>query len=271
MTDVRADSAPTTSDQSRRNPHGDFIWYELITPDPDVAKAFYTAVVGWEVETGKDGYGHLKAGDTFVGGMLRLTDEMRQHGARPTWLGYVGVDDVDESVRSIEQAGGRLLMPAFDIDNVGRIALVADPQGAPFYVMRGSVDEVSTAFSPGTPGHCSWNELAASDPASALDFYTSRFNWERGDSMPMGEKGAYRFINHNGRMIGAVFPLAAGAMPDQPPKWRYYFQVPDADRAKQAIEAGGGTVAMGPHEVPGGERIIIAIDPQGAEFAIVGK
>jgi predicted enzyme related to lactoylglutathione lyase len=162
-------------------------------------------------------------------------------------------------------------VPAWDIEGIGRIAMVADPQGAPFYVMRGAVDEASTAFSPDEPGHCGWNELATSDPAAALDFYTSRFGWERGDAMPMGEQGEYRFIHHDGQMIGAVFPTMAGAMPDQPPKWRIYFRVRDVDRAMQAIESGGGTVAMGPHAVPGGDRILIGIDPQGAEFAIVGK
>ena len=68
--------------------------------------------------------------------MLPLTDEMQQHGALPMWLGYINVDDADATVTSIEQAGGKTLMPAFDIPNVGRIAMVTDPQGAPFYIMK---------------------------------------------------------------------------------------------------------------------------------------
>ncbi len=64
----------------------------------------------------------------FAGGVLGLTDEMRQHGARPIWLGYIGVDDVDATVSKIEAKGGKALMPAFDIPQ-GRIAMVADPQG----------------------------------------------------------------------------------------------------------------------------------------------
>ena len=118
----------------------------------------------------------------FAGGVLPLTDEMQQHGARPTWLGYIGVDDVDAAVAAIEQAGGKALMPAFDIPGVGRIAMVADPQGAPFYVMKpippeGRENEQSDVFSVDQPQHVRWNELATTDPDAALDFYGDQFGW----------------------------------------------------------------------------------------------
>jgi len=252
------------------NRHGEFIWYELITPDPDGAKEFYDAVMGWDVGPPSDddmAYREIRTGGGHAGGMMQLSDEMASHGARPTWLGYIGVDDVDQSVASIEQGGGKTLMPAFDIPNVGRIALVADPQGVPFYVMRGASEETSNAFSPTETGHCSWNELATSDQAAALDFYTSRFGWAKGDVMPMGDMGDYQFITHHGVMLGAMMTAAPG----NPSRWRFYFRVPDVDVAKQSVEAGGGTVIHGPQEVPGGDRILIGTDPQGAEFAVVGK
>jgi predicted enzyme related to lactoylglutathione lyase len=252
------------------NRHGEFIWYELITPDPDGAKAFYDAVMGWDVGPPSDdhmAYREIRAGSGHAGGMMQLTYDMAAHGARPTWLGYIGVDDVDQSVASIEQGGGKVLMPAFDIPNVGRIALVADPQGVPFYVMRGASEETSNAFSPTEAGHCSWNELATGDQAAALDFYTSRFGWTKGDVMPMGDMGDYQFITHHGVMLGAMMTAAPG----NPSRWRFYFRGADVDAAKQAVEAGGGTVVHGPQEVPGGDRILIGTDPQGAEFAVVGK
>jgi predicted enzyme related to lactoylglutathione lyase len=226
--------------------------------------------MGWDVGPPSDdhmAYREIRASGGHAGGMMQLTDEMAGHGARPTWLGYIGVDDVDQSVASIEQGGGKVLMPAFDIPNVGRIALVADPQGVPFYVMRGASEETSNAFSPTEVGHCSWNELATSDQAAALDFYTSRFGWTKGDVMPMGDMGDYQFITHHGVMLGAMMTAAPG----NPSRWRFYFRVADVDVAKQSVEAGGGTVIHGPQEVPGGDRILIGTDPQGAEFAVVGK
>jgi predicted enzyme related to lactoylglutathione lyase len=257
------------------NPQGAFIWYELVTPDPDGAKTFYDAVVGWTIEPQPSGdmdyrmIGRADGGN--AGGVMRLTGEMAAHGARPTWLGYIYVEDVDATVGAIEQAGGRALMPAFDVPDIGRIAMVMDPQGAPFYVMkpippRDRPDAASDTFSPDKPGRVSWNELSTSDPAAAREFYGARFGWETNDFMPMGEMGEYRFIDHNGQRIGAL----CGTMPGAHSKWRYYFRVPSIAAAKVAVEQAGGNIAMGPLEVPGGDWIVIGADPQGAEFALVG-
>jgi hypothetical protein len=274
MTDVR--EAPANDTASRSNPTGDFIWYELMTPDAEGSKAFYDAVVGWNFGEGAaeyQGYRMINTADGgFAGGVLPLTKDMQEHGARPVWLGYVYVPDVDQAVNSIEGAGGKSLMPATDIPNVGRIAMVADPQGAAFYVMKpippeGRENEASDVFSPDKLGRCAWNELATSDQKAALDFYTSQFGWTAGDTMPMGDLGDYQFILQNGRMIGAIMTKA----PERPVRWRYYFRVADLDAAKGAIETGGGAVVHGPQEVPGGDRILIGTDPQGAEFALVGK
>ena len=271
--------APTQSaanEDGKTAGHGSFIWYELLTPDPVAAKTFYDAVVGWNIEAQPSGemdyrmIGRADGGN--AGGVMRLTDEMREHGARPTWLGYVAVDDVDASVASIEQAGGKALMPAFDIPDIGRIALVADPQGVPFYVMRatppaGNEDKVSDVFSPNQPGRVSWNELTTRDLEAAKRFYPAQLGWTLGDVMPMGDMGDYQFITHHGVPLGAMMTAAA----ENQPRWRYYFRVANIDTAKQAVEAGGGTVTHGPQEVPGGDRILIGTDPQGAEFAVVGK
>ena len=169
MTDVRDEVATATStDQQRRSPRGDFIWYELMTPDPEGSKAFYDAVVGWNIGEAVpefNGYRMINADGGAAGGVLPLTDEMQQHGARPTWLGYVQVPDVDQAVDAINQAGGKALMDAFDIPGIGRIAMVGDPDGAPFYVMKptppqGRENQSSDVFSPDKIGRCGWNELS---------------------------------------------------------------------------------------------------------------
>lgn len=83
-----------------------------------------------------------------------------EHGARPVWLGYVRVDNVDNTLVKLQELGGTVLMPAKEIPQVGRLAMVADPQGAPFYIMSGGVESgTSAAFGPMPRGHCSWNEL----------------------------------------------------------------------------------------------------------------
>src|SRR3546814_13787397 len=78
---------------------------------------------------------------------MRLTEDMTQGGARPGWFFYIGVDDVDATVEKVTAEGGGVIMPPWTIEGVGRMALVRDPQGNPFYVMRGASDENRTAFS----------------------------------------------------------------------------------------------------------------------------
>jgi hypothetical protein len=197
---------------------------------------------------------------------MKLPEGAAEAGMRPGWLGYIGVDDVDSAVARIEASGGKVHMPAMDLEGVGRIALVADPQGVPFYVMRGASDEASTSFAPRKAGHCNWNELSTPDQDGALAFYTSRFGWEKGEVMPMGEMGGYQFINHGGGMIGAIMR----SPPGRPPGWNFAFGVPSIDVAAERIPAAGGTIHHGPIEVPGGDWVIMATDPPGAAFMVVG-
>lgn len=258
------------------NPPGSFIWYELMTPDPAGAKAFYDAVVGWDIEpepAGEMDYRMIRrSSGGNAGGVLRLTDEMRGHGARPVWLGYVGVDDVDATVASAEGDGGKALMPPFDIPNVGRVAMVADPTGAPFYVMKpippaGEPDPTSDVFSVDRPQHVRWNELSSSDQDGAIAFYTRHFGWAQDGAMDMGGMGQYKFIQQGGTTIGAIM-----TKPPQRPvsMWTFYVGVDDIDRAAEAVTAGGGQILHGPIEIPGGEFSLSGMDPQGASFGLVG-
>ena len=256
---------------------GSWIWYELMSPDPQGSKSFYEAVVGWAMTTGhgdSDDYGFLSAPDgAMVGGLLRLSAQMQEQGVRPCWLGYLGVDDVDASLAGIEAAGGKCLMPARDIEGAGRIAMVCDPGGAAFYVMNpvpppGHEGAQSTAFqSDLAAGHCGWNELMAGDAAREAAFYTGLFGWSLPEPMDMGPMGKYQFIAKDAVQVGAIM----GLMPQTPvAMWNHYFWVPSIDAAKTAIALHAGQVFLGPMQVPGGNWIIQGVDPQGAMFSLVG-
>lgn len=252
------------------NPEGTPIWYELQTSDPDAAKTFYDDVVGWTIDAkpieGMD-YRMIDTGGDFVGGVMRLTDDMKTGGARPGWMFYIGVENVDASVEKVKAAGGSMIMAPWDIPNVGRMAIVRDPQGIPFYVMRGASEENSNVFSRDGLGKCNWNELSTDDQQGALKFYGEVFGWTYPDKMPMGEMGDYVFIDVAGTTIGAIMQRPK----DSPPaNWRFYFRAPDIEVAADKVKHGGGTVHMGPMEVPGGDRIIVISDPEGANVGIVG-
>ncbi|MFC3174765.1 VOC family protein [Novosphingobium bradum] len=258
------------------NPVGSFIWYELMTSDAAGAAAFYGAVVGWRFTAPDAGapieYWHIGRSDGgSAGGMLQLSPEMLGGGARPAWLPYLNVADVDREVAAIQDDGGHVLMPKMTIP-VGSMALVTDPQGAPFYVMTpvppaDNPQATSDVFSPSEAQHVRWNELSTSDPDGAKAFYAFHFGFEFNNSMPMGAMGSYDFIDHHGQVLGAVMRLQD---PAGRPQWLPYFGVPSATAAEAAILAGGGTVIAGPHEVPGGDWVVMAVDPQGAAFGVVG-
>ncbi len=266
------------------NRHGDFVWYELITPDPDAAQAFYAPLLGWTVrDAGMPGMDYRLAAtaESDVAGLMRTPP-----GAPipPAWLGYVGVDDVDAMVAAFRADGGTVHMPPDEIPGVGRFAFVADPQGASLYVMkptppagRPDAESLSFSYDRPRPGHCAWNELATRDPEAALQFYGRHFGWVHGGEMDMGALGAYRFLRHAGRAPEGSPPMQGilGAVmrcpPEMPrPAWTFYFRVPDIDAAVAHVGAHGGTVTVPPMEIPGGEFSMNAVDPQGAPFGLVG-
>lgn len=258
------------------NRQGDFIWYELMTSNADAAQEFYAGLIGW---TFKDSgnpdmdYRLFSSPTSEVGGVMALTPEMTEGGARPAWLGYIAVDDVDATTAAIKAAGGAVHMEPSDIPGVGRLAFLADPQGAMFYLMKGAVEgEASYSFAATEPmaGHCAWNELASSNPEAAKAFYGQHFGWQADGAMDMGELGQYEFWkvgDERGHMLGAVMPLMPGMAMSA---WTYYFRVPEIDAAVAYTKAHGGTALQEPTEIPGGEFSFTGIDPQGAVFGLVG-
>lgn len=260
------------------NPQGSFIWYELMTDQPDAAARFYGSVVGWRIadapaeESGGTDYRMIGRSDGgHAGGVFKLTDDMKANGALPTWLPYFYAADVDTALAAIIADGGSVMVPAFDIP-VGRIAMCTDPQGVPFYLMRpvppaGVEEQASDVFTPETPQRANWNELASPDLAASKAFYAKHMGFAFNESMPMGPMGDYCFIDHAGQRLGAIMQRSDERTPA---RWLTYFGVPSITAAKAAVEAGGGTIVAGPMEVPGGAWIVVALDPQGAGFGLVG-
>jgi predicted enzyme related to lactoylglutathione lyase len=250
---------------------GAWIWYELMVPDAPHAKTFYEAVVGWTINLGTEAplhYGMIGNADGgMTGGVLPITQEMTAKGASPAWVGYIGTDNVEATIASVEAHGGRLLMPVMEIDE-GRFAMVADCCGASFYVMTPkSADAVSTSWSPSMIGRCGWNELQAGNIVDAEAFYTGVFGWELAGSMDMGELGAYQFLALDGQTFGGMMQKT----PHSPAAaWNFYFRVANIDDAAAAIVTHAGLILHGPVQVPGGDWVLNGVDPQGARFSLVG-
>ena len=111
--------------------HVQFYWNELITPDVEKAKAFYARALGWTFESmpmPEGEYTIAKVGENMVAGLMQTPSDMQ--GAPAQWYSYVSVDNVDQRVGTATQAGAQLCRPLFDVEGVGRIAILQDPTGA---------------------------------------------------------------------------------------------------------------------------------------------
>lgn len=248
-----------------------FVWYELMTTDGAAAAKFYANVVGWTANKspmpGMD-YTLFNAGADQVAGAFTLSKEMQAGSAPVGWVGYVGVANVDKAAADLKAAGGVVHRGPDDIPGVGRFAMVADPQGAGFALFSSArPDDVSPA-DVGKPGHVAWHELHAVNGATIFDFYGKLFGWVKGETMDMGPAGKYQiFGTAPDHMIGGMMTKPA-QMPV--PAWGFYINVTSAGAAMAKVKAGGGQVLNGPNEVPGGQWMIQCLDPQGANFALVG-
>ena len=248
--------------------HGRFLWQELRSRDPDAAAGFYTRVMPWKSQPFAPGapYTVFVADDTggrMVAGATRLGDDPSTSGSTPQWLGSIGSSDVDATVAQAVALGARVVQPAADMPDVGRMAVLADPQGGLFGVYKPS-HERDTVDTP--RGGYSWHEFAASELVSAFDFYQSLFGWQVLDRVPMGPMGEYLLYGRNGKQEGGMYGITAGK--GQHVGWLPYVSHHSVDEAARRTVAAGGQIAKGPMDVPGGGRIAHLIDPQGVMFAV---
>ncbi len=249
---------------------GRFVWYDLMTTDPENAKSFYTKLIGWGTQAwdGPMPYTMWTNNDNSLGGVMTLPEEAQKAGAPPHWLGYVHSPSVDDTVAAAKANHGAVIVPAQDIPEVGRFAVLADPQGAVFASFTPQGDTPGGHGGPPELGEFSWNELNTSDYENAWGFYETLFGWKKLDAVDMGEAGMYQmFTSAAGEIpIGGMYNKPK-EMPG-PPFWLYYARVDDCHQSVEAVKASGGQHLNGPMEVPGGDLVAQCMDPQGAAFAL---
>ena len=245
------------------NVRGRFVWHELMTPDPKAAASFYAKIVGWvpkPYEKNPD-YTMLTYGGVGMGGVLK-------HDAPRIWLPYIATPNVDVTAREAVQFGGQVVKPAADIPDIGRFAIISDPQGALFVAFTPM--PMQQASGPrGKPGlgDFHWHELLTTDWQKAWNFYQKLFDWHKTDAMEMAPGQTYQMFAPAGEpSVGGMFNKPAQS--PGPAQWLSYSIVKDAKAAAKTIEAAGGKIINGPMEVPGGDWITAGIDPQGVMFAV---
>ena len=244
------------------------LWYELMTTDMNAAEAFYKKVVGWTgapFPGSPEPYTLLRRnGDVPVAGVMPKPKEV---DAPPFWAMYVGVPNLERAAEHIARLGGKACSPVIDVPTIGRMQMMADPQGAAFYIYEPVPSSDPRPEGQAVEGEGSWHELMTTDAQAAMNFYADVFGWQPSETMDMGEMGKYHMFNRPHGMIGGIMNKGP-EMASVPPFWQIYFLVPDIPAAVDRIKANGGQILNGPMEVPGGDWIVNAMDPQGAAFSL---
>jgi hypothetical protein len=245
---------------------GRFLWYETLTNDVNGAIAFYTKVIGWGTQSW-DGMGtpyHMWAnGEKTIGGIMQMPPDA---AAPPHWLGYVGTPDVMATTARAEELGAKVFLRNMNVPTVGTMSVMQDPFGAFFAAYT-----PETAMPPAVPGvgDITWHEIATTDVDACLAFYGDLFGWKKLAAHDMGAMGVYLEYGLDNEPLGGIY-LKPADMP-APPHIMYYIRVDDLEATMARVTEHGGTVMLGPHEVPGGDRIAMCADPQGAAFALHWK
>jgi uncharacterized protein len=251
-----------------------FVWHDLMSTDPEKATAFYTQLFGWRVNPmsmGEYTYSMLMNGPDDQAGFGGINPLDPAQGMPSHWMCYLNMPQgVDAACAKIVELGGTVVQQPFDIPGIGRMAVAADPQGAVFSPFE-SFQQPNPPPPPyPTPkGGVTWHELMAPDPAAAASFYT-QLTGLTSSIEDMGT-GPYTLLMGDGEndYRAGIWPMPEGMPPNA--AWMIYFEIVQEtmEDALAEVTRLGGTVNMGPMEVPTVGIIGVATGPTGAVFGLM--
>jgi predicted enzyme related to lactoylglutathione lyase len=250
-----------------QNPPGSFTWIELASPDQSASKQFYHPLFGWDTAEFPMGpeaiYAIFRLDGRDVGGCYAIDAQMKAQGVPPHWMIYIAVASADEAAAKAADAGGKVVVAPFDVNDFGRMAVLQDPTGAMFSIWQEKLNKgIGIA---GVPGSLCWADLSTPDQETAAAFYRKLFGWEV--SAGEHDTSGYLHIKNGEQFIGGI-PPSAHRNPNAPPHWMLYFLVDDCDASAAKSKELGANIYMGPMTMEGVGRMAIVADPQGAVFAL---
>ncbi len=237
-------------------------WIDLTTSDLDRAQQFYGAVFGWTFETGGPEYGGYVSAAVdgqVVAGLMRCDP---QWNAPDAWTTYLHTADIDATVAAVIAAGGGCCGGAMDIPAKGRMAMMADPEGAILGAWQpGGHDGFAVFNEVGAPVY---HQLTTSDYAKALDFYRTVFGWNT-EVVSDADEFRYSTANFDGEALIGVMDGSAFIPEGASGEWTTFFGSDDVDKTIELIVANGGGVVRAAEDTPYG-RLAAVTDPTGAAF-----
>lgn len=247
-----------------------FGWSELSAADPDVAVRFFGRFLGWERDhhglagrTQPIEYSLLTCRGRNVAGLYPMVAAQRKRGVEPQWLSYLFVPDVDACAQRARALGAEVLAAPREVFQLGRMAIVRDPQGALLGLWQAR--HLGSEFQArGEAGFVSWQEHVSGDAAGAARFYSELCGWRA------------RALSGAGRTLleaagGAVAGLSAADLPGGrlAPQWVTFLRVADCAAACDELVRLGGSLLLSPQGAPEAGVFAVARDPQGAAFGLL--
>lgn len=240
--------------------HGRFVWRELMTTDVEDAKGFYGELFGWAFKgsemPGGTTYWVASAGEKQVGGLMQKPKDV---DAPPHWSGYVSVPDVDAATARAKAEGGQSPM-SLDIEGVGRMGLILDPNGAVSWAFKASTGDTPMTGRPQVGEFC-WESLATQDLAKAKSFYQAVYGWKPSEFNGMTVFGVAEGMEGQ---VADVMPSPPGA----PSFWGSHVVVAKVADARARVAKLGGKILMEEIAVPNIGLISVVQDRQGATISL---
>ena len=240
----------------------------MATNDQNAAKEFYGKLFGWSFNDAPMGpddfYTMFNISGRNVGAAYTLRADQLKSGVPPHWMIYIAVASANAAAAKAAQLGGKVIMPPFDVFDVGRMSVLEDPTGGHFCVWQ-AMKHSGTGLA-GENGTFCWADLGTANRARAAEFYSGLFGWEimKEDEKPGHD---YWHIKNGEEFIGGI-PPEEYKDPNSPPSWLSYILVNDCDAAAAKARELSAKFYMPPSTMEDVGRIAVLADPQGAVFAI---
>jgi len=248
---------------------GSFCWVELGTTDQDAAKKFYAALFGWSADDSPMGPGEFytifKLQGRDAAAAYTLRPDQQAQGVPPHWMMYIAVENADAAAARATELGGKVVAPAFDVMEHGRMAVLQDPTGAVFCVWQ-PMKNTGLGIS-GVDGTLCWADLSTPDVEAASKFYSALFGWTMSGSETNEGGSGYIHIKNGEDFIGGV-PPASHRGPNTPPHWLPYIFVSNCASSVDKAKNLGASLYVKPMEMEGVGTMAVVADPQGAVFAL---
>jgi predicted enzyme related to lactoylglutathione lyase len=244
-------------------PTGTPCWVDLGVDDVAKATAFYGSLFGWDIqELPPEAGGYSMC---MLGGRAAAGIGPKMNAEMPTfWTTYIASDDADATAAKVTAAGGQVMMEPFDVMDVGRMFIAADPGGAMFGVWEARTHTGIRLAN--EPGSLIWSENMSRHFEANEAFYGAVFGYQFGD---IGAEGMqYATLDLDGRPVGGIGAIGADQPADLPASWSTYFGVADTDAAVARVTELGGSVVAPAWDSPYG-RMAVVSDDQGAVFSVM--